>query len=104
MTADVVSGKKLISATFYIVEGSHGCLLGYDTSTELGLLYTTNAVSITMVKNHNGTKIKLHIDTGVKPMAQSHRRIPFHTRRKVEEELVRLEKLDFIEPVHEPTP
>ena len=29
VTANVVSGNKLISVTFYIVEGSHGCLLGY---------------------------------------------------------------------------
>ena len=119
VTADVVSGKKLISATFYIVEGIHGCLLGYDTCTELGLLHITNAVSSTLVENHiasqypelfeglgklNGTKIKLHSDTEVKPTSQSHRRIPFHMRRKVEEEPVRLEKLDIIETVHDPTP
>ena len=106
VTADVVSGKKLISATFYIVEGSHGCLLGYDTCTELGLLHITNAVSSTLVENHiasqyselfedlgnvTGTKIKLYTDTEVTPTAQSHRRIPFHMRRKVEE-IVRLEK------------
>ena len=52
----------------------------------------------------SGTKIKLPIDIEVKPTAQSHRRIPFHTRRKVEEELVRFEKLDIIETDHEPTP
>lgn len=100
VTADVVSGKKLISATFYIVEGSHICLLGYDTCTELGLLHITNAVSSTPVEKHiasqypelfeglgklSWTKIKLYIDTEVKPTAQSQRGIPFHTRRKVEE-------------------
>ncbi|KAI0238201.1 hypothetical protein LSAT2_011168 [Lamellibrachia satsuma] len=42
----------------------------------------------------NRTKIKLHIDTEVKPTSQSRNRIPFHMRRKVEEELVRLEKRD----------
>ena len=116
VTPDVVSGKKLISATFYIVEGSHICLLGYDTCTELGLLHITNAVSSTLVENHiasqypelfeglgklNATKVKLHIDAEVKLTAQSHRRIPFHMRRKVKEELVRLE---IIETVHDPTP
>ena len=45
----------------------------------------------------------------MKPTAQSHRRIPGDydrtiMRRKAEEELVRLEKLDIIETVHEPTP
>ena len=52
VTGDVVSGKKLKSATFYIVEGSHGCLLGYDSCTELGLLHITNAVSSILVENH----------------------------------------------------
>ena len=52
----------------------------------------------------NRTKIKLHIDTEVKPTAQSRNRIPFYMGRKVEEELLRLEKLDIIETVHEPTP
>ena len=73
----------------------------------LGLLHITNDVSSTLVENHivsqyselfeglgnlTGTKIKLYTDTEVTPTAQSHGRIPFHMRRKVEEELVRLEK------------
>ena len=77
-----MSGNKLISVTFYIVEGRHGCLLGYDTCTEHGLLHITNAVSSTPVEKHiasqypelfeslgklNGTKIKFYIDTEVKP-------------------------------------
>ena len=43
--------------------------------------------------------ISLHIDKNVKPVAQKHRRIPFHMRSKVESELQRLEKLDIIEKV-----
>ena len=35
---------------------------------------------------------------------QRHRRIPFHVRKKVEDELLRLEKLDIIEKVEGPTP
>ena len=83
------------------------------------MLHITNAASITLVENYigsqypelfehlgklNRTKIKLHIDTEVKPTAQSHRRIPSHVRRKVEEELVRLKNIDIIETDHEPTP
>jgi hypothetical protein len=47
--------------------------------------------------------VKLHIDENVKPVAQPHRRIPFHIRKKVEEELQNLEDLD-IEKVEGSTP
>ena len=48
-------------------------------------------------------EIKLHIDESVSPVAQPHRRIPFHMRDKVEKELQRLEQLDVIETVDGPT-
>ena len=36
------------------------------------------------------------------PVTQPHRRIPFHLRKKVEDELKRLEELDIIEKVVAP--
>ena len=48
--------------------------------------------------------MKLHIDPDAKSVAQNHRRIPFHMRKKVEAELDHLEKLDIIELVEGPTP
>ena len=51
-----------------------------------------------------GITVKLHIDETVKPVAQRHRRIPFHIREDVEQEVERLEKLDIIENVEGPTP
>ena len=51
-----------------------------------------------------GTKIKLHVDPEVQPVAQQHRRIPFHLRKQVEAELKKLQDLDIIEPVTGPTP
>lgn len=48
--------------------------------------------------------VKLHIDSEARPVAQGHRRIPFHVRKDVEAELKRLEKLDVIEKVDGPTP
>ena len=36
--------------------------------------------------------IKLHINNDINPSVQRHRRIPFHVRKKVEDELLRLEK------------
>ena len=48
-------------------------------------------------------QVKLHIDKSVKPVAQKHRRVPFHLRSKVDEELDRLLKAGVIEPVSEAT-
>jgi hypothetical protein len=98
------------------VEGSGGSLLGCATAQELGLMkLCLNVVSqegileefsyrfqgIGKLKDYT---FKLHIDENVKPVAQPHRRIPFHIRKKVEEELQNLEDLDFIEKVEGPTP
>ena len=47
--------------------------------------------------------VHLHNDRNVVPTAQPHRRQPFHTRKKVDDELDRLLKLDIIERVTGPT-
>ena len=49
-------------------------------------------------------QIKLHIDHTVRPVAQQHRRIPFHLRDKVEAEIKCLEEQDIVEEVEGPTP
>ncbi|KAK3711382.1 hypothetical protein QZH41_003258, partial [Actinostola sp. cb2023] len=46
----------------------------------------------------------LHIDPDVKPVAQPHRRVPFHLRAKVEEEINQLLDADVIEKVEGPNP
>ena len=66
---------------------------------EFPSLFDTSAIG-----HINGKTIKLHIDHTVKPVAQLHRRIPFHIRKDVETELERLERLDIIERVQGPTP
>ena len=48
-------------------------------------------------------KVDLNIDTGVKPVSQPLRRIPFSVRPKIEEELRRLEGEDIIEKIDKPT-
>ena len=48
-------------------------------------------------------QLKLHIDPSVTPVQQPIRRIPYHTRVKVEAELNRLLDADIIEPVSGPT-
>ncbi len=46
----------------------------------------------------------LHIDKTVSPVAQKHRCIPFHLKKKVEKKIRKLEEADIIEEVHGPTP
>ena len=54
------------------------------------------------LKDH---QVKLHIDKNVTPVAQKERRIPFALRKKVSEEIERLQAEDIIEDVtKEPTP
>jgi hypothetical protein len=114
--AEIESNEKITSAYVYVVEGSGGSLLSCATAQELGLMkLCLNVVSqvgileefsdrfqgIGKLKDYT---VKLHIDQNVKPVAQPHRRIPFHICKKVEEELQNLEDLDMIEKVEGPTP
>jgi len=48
-------------------------------------------------------QLKLHINPDVIPVQQPLRRIPFHTKPKVSNELTRLLSLDVIEKVQGPT-
>ena len=50
------------------------------------------------------TLVTLHIDETVIPKQQPHRRIPYHIRKDVENELKRLEDDDIIERTDGPTP
>jgi hypothetical protein len=49
-------------------------------------------------------KVKLHINDDVKPVVQPHRRVPFHLRKKVEEEIKNLLAQGLIEKATGPTP
>ena len=49
-------------------------------------------------------QVNLHIDKTIQPIAQPHRRIPFHVRKLVEKKLEALEKANIIEKATGPTP
>ena len=120
ITTDVIAGNHVVYAPVYVVKGSNGCWLGYDTSVELGFLHIANTVTSNLLENHpiaskfselfhglgkmKDVQISLHIDKSINPVAQKHRRIPFHLRQQVEQELDRLESLEIIEKVEGPTP
>ena len=71
------------------------------TAAEFAHKYDHLFHGIGKIKGH---AVKLHIDKSVSPVAQPHQRIPFHQRKKVEDELQCLRDLDIIEEVDGPTP
>ncbi|KAK9722031.1 Reverse transcriptase (RNA-dependent DNA polymerase) [Popillia japonica] len=56
------------------------------------------------VRKLKEVRIDLQIDDSVIPVAQTHRRIPFHLRTKVDQEIERLLKEDIIEKASDRTP
>jgi len=116
------SRNKIAITDIHIVQGNFGCLLSYSSATTLGLIQVNiNKVQAQQSATHEkliqefshifdgiGTlkdvEVKLHIDPSVPPVAQPARRIPFHLRKKVEQELAQLEQQGIIEKVEGPTP
>ena len=99
-----------IQDKIYVVQGSGGSLLSWKTSQQLGLLKTVHNVNENnptridkLVKEYDelfhglgklkGYQVKLHIDESVQPVAQPHRRVPFHVRQQLEQQLKRDEEL-----------
>ena len=119
-TTEVESTSKITCADFQVVHGNTGSIFSYHTARELGLIHITNTIETSpsttaeLVHKYDhlfhgigkikGHAVKLHINKSISPVAQPHRRIPFHQRKKVEDELQRLQDLDIIEEVDGPTP
>jgi hypothetical protein len=115
----VSANKMTATETFYVVDGVSGSLMCWNTSQALGLIRVVNAAAVpepiqlildeyqevcTGLGKYKGEPVKIHIDETVPAVAQPHRRIPFHIRTQVEENLKELEEADIIEPVEGPTP
>jgi hypothetical protein len=114
------SAKKIIDTDIVVMANTTGNLLSGTNCEALGLI-TVNIAAVTKkdetseyqdrypklfagVGKLKDYKAHIHIDPEVRPIAQPHRRIPFHLRQKVEKELERLQELDIIERVQGPTP
>ena len=118
--AHISFNNKYITETLFVVKGHGVTLFGYSASERLQLVTVHHANSInnslveeyvtrhpqlfTGVGKMADFQVDLHIDKTVSPVAQPHRRIPFHARKKLEAELDALEKNDIIERVDGPTP
>ena len=123
-TATVRLKNASTSTPLLVVKGKNGNLLSYHTAQKLGLITVSANIATITDRNTNKSKslkeefkslfggigkvpnkqVKLHIDPGITPREQPHRRIPIHVRKDVQKELKRLEKLDIIETVEGPTP
>lgn len=109
--------------TFYVVSGNYGSLLSHQTAVELGLIQIQPKISVVQAKTNTLNQLlqeyqdiiqgigrlqdfqfEIHIDSSVPPVAQSPRRIPFHIRKQVEQELQKLKNQGIIEKVDGPTP
>lgn len=113
-------GKGETVAEFVVIKGKGIPLLGKQTATEVGALKIGEDVAAIMdisqvlqrqypeVFNGVGKlktrQVKLHIDPEVEPVAQPLRRTPFNLRKKVEDKIEELIKMDIIEEVDGPTP
>ena len=104
-------------ADFYVVTGTCGSILSWETSNQLHLINVVNRVTISSPKlldefqdiftglgKLKNFQVKLHIDNTVAPTAQPHRRIPFLLRKQVEAQLEADLQLGVIEKVEGATP
>ena len=103
--AHAKSKDRVIVSTFYVTKGSPGNLLSFNSCLDLDLIQVNNNIHHLPTSGSTNTdtiinkypeifeerigklkdyEVKLHIDSEVKPIAQPHRRIPFHLRAKVE--------------------
>ena len=107
-----------VPSKIYVAVDGQGMLLSGKAAEALGLIHFALSVHTmeleTILNKYQGLfqgigclktkEIKLHIDKSVQPVALRHRRIAFHLRPKVEEELRKLKKEGIIERVEGPTP
>ena len=111
----VESKCSSVDSHFLVVDGKTS-LLECTAATDLGILQIANAVSTerNVFQNYpslfsglgkmKNVEVKFHIDENVKPIHQSHRRIPFHQRKNLEACVESLLQQDIIEPADGPTP
>ena len=105
---------KIQCQKFFVTKGNHGSLMGYQTAQALNLVKILQNINDPTSTYPNlfkctgklkDTQVKIHVDESVKPVAQKPRRVPFHLRDKVEQEIQKLLDEDIIEKVQgDPTP
>ena len=69
------------------------------SNTDLVIILDEQADVFSGIGKLKNFQLKLHVNPDITLVQQPIRQIPFHTRKKVEAEPDRLERLDIIEPV-----
>ena len=105
-----------------MIEGTDGSILSWRTSEVLELIKVARPLITPtcddrvdhLVRQYDDLfhgleklkerQVKIHIDETVQPVAQPHRRVPFHLRKQLEEQLEKDEQQGVIERVDGPTP
>ena len=77
-------------------KGDRSCNCASGGQERLQKLIKNNDDLFLGIGKLKGVKVKLHVHQDVKPVAQKHRRAPFHSRDKVEAEVTRLEEAGII--------
>ena len=109
---------QTIEATFYVTEGTDGSILSWRTSEALELIEVARPLIAPtsddrvdqLVRQYDdlfhglgklkGRQFKIQIDETVQPVAQPHRRVPFHVRKQLEEQLEKDEQQGVIARVN----
>ena len=111
---DIGYKSKTTWAKFYMLE-SDTCItfLSNNTTQQIQLTHLTGSATIPVkfpalfdgsMGHTKNIQIKLHINPSLPPVAQKHQRFLFHIHKDVGKDLDRLEKMDVIEKVQNPTP
>ena len=119
ITTEVRTDTSNMKTTFYVLNDfASGCIIGCDTAARMGLVKFCKINTIgksdiyaefpEVFSERTGTlkdfKFTIHCDPNVPPVAQPARRIPFHVRALVSDELQRLQKDGIIERCEGATP
>ena len=119
--ANIISSHGASVETLYVAKGSSSSILSWATSQKLSLIKAVHQCREALppatpaflkdyphltggMGEYKGKPVHIHVDESVKPVAQPHRRIPFHVRKQVEEKLQQLEDEGIIERAEGPTP
>lgn len=108
---------RTIPARIHVIDGPEAdCLLSLPTAERLRIVEILYKVDdepdivhkfpklFTGLGTMAHCQVRLHINERVTPIAQHHRKIPFHLQQSVEEELQDLLQADIIERTSGPTP
>ena len=91
-------------------------MLGYQTAFDLSVLIVVCSIeaesqleneyseAFTGLGKMKGTEVKLYLDDTVHPVKKTHRRVPYHQRKALENCLDYLVQEDIIEESKGPTP